>query len=92
MVFMATTYFAKLHDETLALLIESRRCIQRLRSRKQSVTGDVHRTQNANCLDQTVETMRLTSRLTDIMAWMMAQRAVSAGTITAQEGASENFR
>jgi len=48
--------------------------------------------QNANCLDQTVETMRLTSRLTDIMAWMMAQRAVSAGTITAQEGASENFR
>ena len=89
---MATTYFANLHNETLALLIESKHYIQSLQSLNQSVSGAIHRTKNTDCLDLSVATMRLTSGLTDIMAWTMAQRAVTAGAISAQECASRFFR
>ena len=89
---MTTTFFSNLHDETLALLIETRNYIQSLRIQNQSVIDANRPLEKADYLDLSLETMRLTSRLTQVMAWMLAQRAVSAGEITAEEGASERFR
>ena len=89
---MTTTYLANLHDEALELLFETRNYVKSLRDREQSVADANHRIENADNLDLSLETMRLTSRLTQVMAWMLAQRAVLAGEITAEEGASERFR
>jgi regulator of CtrA degradation len=87
-----TYYFANLHDEALALLIKSRRYIEKSRRQAQRITASGHQTNDADRLAESMETTRLTSRLTHLMAWMMAQRAVSTGAISAQEGASERFR
>lgn len=38
------------------------------------------------------ETMRLTSRLTQIMAWLLVQKAVHAGEMTREEAAAPEFR
>ena len=38
------------------------------------------------------ETMRLTSRLTQIMAWLMVQKAVHAGEMTREEASAPEFR
>lgn len=85
---MSTTYFANLHEESLALLIEARDYMKDMRNRDQgAATRDAD---NDDCLES-LETMRLTSRLTQVMAWMLAQRAISSGAITVEEGASERF-
>ena len=36
--------------------------------------------------------MRITTRLTQIMAWLLAQKAVHAGELTARQMASEEYR
>ena len=89
---MTTMYFDNLHEEALTLLIEARNYIRDLRSRKEDATDARPPLENTDFLDQTLETMRLTSRLTQVMAWLLAQRAVSAGEITAKEGASKRFK
>lgn len=38
------------------------------------------------------ESMRVTSRLTQVMAWLLAQKAAQAGEITPLEACSERFR
>ncbi|WP_299624386.1 DUF1465 family protein [Pelagibius sp.] len=38
------------------------------------------------------ETMRLTSRLTQIMAWLMVQKAIHAGEMTREEAAAPEYR
>ena len=40
----------------------------------------------------TQETLRLTSRLTQVMAWLMAQRAVHEGEIGADEFVKDKYR
>lgn len=86
-IYMTPTYFGNLHDEALALLVESRNYIKLLREREPQ-----KRHTSAHYLDLSLETMRLTSRLTQVMAWMLAQRAAMAGEITAEEANSEQFR
>lgn len=88
---MEGAFFATWHDETLALLFEARRYIQNLQLPKKVGAGAVYPTKNADSLDLSRETMRLTSRLTQVMAWVLAQQAVAEGEITAQEGVSEPF-
>ncbi len=90
---MTPTYFGNLNDEALALLVEARNYITVLREQEPGTNG-LPRKPNAGSLylELSVETMRLTSRLTQVMAWMLAQRAVMAGEITAEEGNSERFR
>jgi len=89
---MTPVYFGNLHDEALALLVESRNYIKQLREREDAPQGRRNRRSAAAYLDLSLETMRLTSRLTQVMAWMLAQRAVMAGEISADEANSEKFR
>ena len=89
---MTPTYFGNLHDEALALLVESRNYIKLLREQEADQNRPRTRHTSAVYLDLSLETMRLTSRLTQVVAWMLAQRAVMAGGITAEEANSDKFR
>lgn len=78
---VAPLYFSRTYDETMSLLHDARSCIVRL--------NDEPGMSVAERLTFSRETMRLTTRLTSVMAWLLAQRAVLAGEMTAQHAASE---
>jgi regulator of CtrA degradation len=80
-VFAAPLYFSRTYDETMGLLHEARNCIIR--------HGDEPTMSTAARLTFSRETMRLTTRLTSVMAWLLAQRAVHAGEMTRQHAAAE---
>lgn len=84
---LTTTYFSALHDEALTLLVEARNYIVTLR-----LQGNGDTQKNIDYLDVTLETTRLTSRLTQVMAWILAQKAVQNDEITAEEAASEKYK
>jgi len=77
----ATAFFDRTYDETFDLLIEARDYIargQQVDCQYVTVGGQAR---------MAVETSRLTSRLTHVMAWLLARRAVQAGEITPAEAA-----
>ena len=88
---MTPTYFGNLHDEALALLVESRNYIKDLREQEPGRGMPRTRRASSDYLDLSLENMRLTSRLTQVLAWMLAQRAGMAGELTAEEANSEQF-
>ncbi|HWK43989.1 MAG TPA: DUF1465 family protein [Stellaceae bacterium] len=80
-----TTFFNRTYDEAMDLLVEARNYV---------AVGDLRKGRSASSTErlmQCCETMRLTTRLTHVMAWLLAQRAVHAGEITVAEAASEKF-
>lgn len=72
----ATQFFGKTYGEAMSLLVEAR---DYLTHREPLDRGAVVAEQRLRFCS---ETMRLTSRLTQIMAWLMAQRAVYEGEIS----------
>jgi regulator of CtrA degradation len=75
----APAFFGKTYGEAMDLLAEARDWIARMEPRERL---------NLDPLDRLLlcrETMRLTARLTQIMAWLLAQRAVQEGEITQHE-------
>lgn len=78
---VAPLYFSRTYDETMSLLNEARTSIMRF-SDEPGMSVPARLTFSR-------ETMRLTTRLTSVMAWLLAQRAVLAGEITPQHAASE---
>lgn len=68
---------ASLFDETLRLLEEARDYLQANRERRLSII--------AAC-NYAVEATRLTARLTEMMAWLLARRAVANGEISEEIG------
>jgi regulator of CtrA degradation len=82
--FAATAFFSKTYDEAEALLLEARAYMEFTQSSKWS--------QWAIGLLHDLEAMRVTARLTNVMAWLLAQRAVSAREITPGEARGENYR
>lgn len=73
--FASTAFFMRLYDEALALVRESRDYI--------AITGreDSRGLAPAGGLAYSVETMRLTTRMTHIMAWLLMQRALAEGDL-----------
>ncbi|MCH7889748.1 MAG: DUF1465 family protein [Proteobacteria bacterium] len=82
--FAATAFFSKTYDEARDLLIDARDYLR--------VMEPVRWGRLAVSLAHSLETTRLTTRLTHIMAWLMVQRAVDAGEITLQEAREEAHR
>ncbi len=80
----ATTFFSKTYDEANALLIEACAYIATARARP--------RERPAMALLHSMETMRLTARLGQIMAWLLVQRAMHAGELTVEEVRSAAHR
>lgn len=79
-------FFRRTYDETLDLMVEARNYMayveRRERERADMVSG----------LRMSCEAMRVTSRLTQVMAWLMIQRAVHEGEIEAQDAMAEANR
>ncbi len=79
------SYLVGTYDETMALLIEAMNyAAYRSRDDQRLLPPDVQ-------LQATLESLRVTSRLTQIMAWLLMQRAVQAGEITSQQAARPEF-
>lgn len=79
-------YFRRTYDETMDLMVEARNYMayveRRERQRANVVSG----------LRMSCEAMRVTSRLTQVMAWLMMQRAVHEGEVEVTEALSDNNR
>ena len=79
-------YFRRTYDETLDLMIEARNYMAYMEGRERQRPGGVAG------LRLSCEAMRVTSRLTQVMAWLMVQRAVHEGEIGAEDALSEAHR
>jgi regulator of CtrA degradation len=80
-----TAFFTRTYDEALGLLVEARNYVA------VGAMRNVRPMPPADRLLLCCETMRLTARLTHVMAWLLAQRAVHAGEITLADAASEPY-
>ena len=81
-----TAFFGRTFDEALALMRESHDYLRDYgeeESRGLAVEIAVH---------YSVETMRLTSRLTNMMAWLLVQRAVHQGELSREEIREDSWR
>ena len=82
----ATAFFSKTYDEAMALTVEARDYFAHRSSAEARDLGP------ATGLEYCRESSRLTTQLTQVMAWLMAQRAVHAGEMTIDEARSEAHR
>ncbi len=74
-----SAFFNKTYDETLGLLVEVRDYVA------DSEPADRRRLAPVIGAKLSCEALRVTARLTQIMAWLLAQRAVHAGEVSAEE-------
>lgn len=79
-----TTFFGKTYAEAMELLVEARDYLAHREPIDRAGLVPIERLRFCG------ETMRLTARLTQIMAWLLAQRAVHAGELTQQEALGEH--
>ncbi|MDH3241804.1 MAG: DUF1465 family protein [Alphaproteobacteria bacterium] len=77
----ATAFFEKTYEEATNLLVEARDYIAI------EEPADLDQMIASDRLRLTRETTRLTARLTTIMAWLLARKAVLAGELTQAEAA-----
>ncbi len=82
--FSETAFFGKTYGEAMDLLVEARDYLLHGEPIDRDMLLPVGR------LQLCCETMRLTARLTQIMAWLLAQRAVHAGEMTQQAALADN--
>ena len=79
-------FFGGTYDEAMTLMVEARNYLsfveQRERRQMEAIAG----------LRMSCEAMRVTSRLTQVMAWLMMQRAVHQGEIPAADALLEQNR
>lgn len=81
----SAAFFNRTYDETMALLVEARNYVAYHDAVDQRNLPPQIR------LQVSYETLRVTSRLTQVMAWLLAQKAVHAGELTMDQLASEEY-
>src|SRR5258707_15621078 len=82
----ATRFFGKTYDETMSLLVASRDYLANAQPADATGLKPIDRLR-VNC-----EAMRLTTRLTQVMAWLLAQRAVFEGEMSRTMAVANEFR
>jgi len=82
----APLFFSGTYEEAFDLLVEARDYVER------HLPAFRYSKNPPDPAMMTTETLRLTSRLTQIMAWLMAQRAVQAGEIEEAELVDDKYR
>lgn len=82
----APEYFTGTYDEALDLLVEARNYVE------YKVPAFKYSRNPPDRMAMTKETMRLTSRLTQVMAWLMAERAMHEGEIDSDEFVKDKYR
>jgi len=80
-----TRFFTRTYDETLGLLQAAREYFTFAYPVVERALPDSAR-MRVSC-----ESMRVTARLSQVMAWLLAQRAAYAGEITRVEAASDKY-
>jgi regulator of CtrA degradation len=80
------TYFDSTFDEALALTTEARDYLAYQEKADLSELGPVAR-MSASC-----ESMRITARMTQVIAWLLVQKAVHAGDLTREEAIQPKYR
>jgi regulator of CtrA degradation len=80
----ATAFFGKTYGEAMDLLVEARDYLAHREPIDREALMPLDRLRFCG------ETMRLTARLTQIMAWLLAQRAVHAGEISQEEALADH--
>ncbi|MCH8196862.1 MAG: DUF1465 family protein [Proteobacteria bacterium] len=80
-----TAFFNKTFEEALALMVEAKEYLE------WHEKDDGGRLLDLDRLRLGREAMRVTARLTQIMAWLFAQKAVFAGELTLAEAAREPY-
>lgn len=83
---VAPMFFRGTYDEAYDLLVEARNYVEH------AVPALKYGAVPPDPVSLTKETMRLTSRLTQVMAWLMAQRAVHEGEIEEEEFGEDRYR
>ncbi len=81
-----TAIFTRTYDETLNMIVEARNYMTHIEPKVS------RRRRGGPDLRFSCEALRVTSRLTQVMAWLMLQRAVVHGEITAEEACLERNR
>jgi len=82
----APAFFSRTYDEALAMLRETRDYLAgRGKLELRALATEA-------ALDYSRESMRLTARLTQVMAWLLLQRAVHVGEITSEEARKPEHR
>jgi regulator of CtrA degradation len=79
-------FLQRAYDEALGLMIEARNYMAYVEP------VESRRLPSAPRLRMSCESMRLTCRLTQVMAWLMTQRAVEEGELTPEEALEERRR
>lgn len=79
-------YFRRTYDETLDLMVEARNYMAYVERRERERAGAMAG------LRMSCEAMRVTSRLTQVMAWLMMQRAIHDGEIAEDAVLTEENR
>ncbi|TAN45298.1 MAG: DUF1465 family protein [Rhodospirillales bacterium] len=79
-------YFRRTYNEALALVEEARNYVAYVEPRDRRRLGTGAR------LEVSCESLRVTSRLTQVMAWLMLQRAVEEGEISQDEAVRPDNR
>lgn len=79
-------FFSRTYDETMDLMVEARNYMAYVERRERERAGVMAG------LRMSCEAMRVTSRLTQVMAWLMVQRAVHEGELTAEDALAEPHR
>jgi len=82
-----TVFINSLYEESFGLLVEARNYFQYSESnRRAAMHGPPHDRLFVNC-----QAMRLTSRMTQAMAWLLAQRAVETGELSLSQACNGEF-
>lgn len=80
-----TAFFNRTYDEAMTLLVEARNYMAYHEAVEQQGASPSVR------LQISYESLRVTSRLTQIMAWLLCQKAVHAGEMTLEQAMSDEF-
>ncbi|MFV3073098.1 DUF1465 family protein [Niveispirillum fermenti] len=80
-----TAFFNRTYDETMSLLLEARNYVAYQEAADQRSLPPAVR------LQASYESMRVTSRLTQVMAWILAQKAVHAGELTQEQAVGDDY-
>ncbi|OAN54051.1 hypothetical protein A6A04_12460 [Paramagnetospirillum marisnigri] len=79
-------FFHRTYDEAMDLMVEARNYMRFIERRERIEAGATVG------LRMSCEAMRVTSRLTQVMAWLLTQRAVHVGELSPEEALAESSR
>jgi regulator of CtrA degradation len=79
-------FLGRAYDETMGLLLSARHYCAAVQPRE-TAPSDPQDRLHLNC-----EAMRLTTRLAQVMAWLLAQRAVAVGELSAEKARTPDYR